>query len=197
MIKLILAITFSFIYQTPPEREINFGVFHKDHEIGHVKVTKEEKNGVSFYKVRSEVTYDTWFYDYHRISNINARFANQKLLYCESKVIEGGELEKHRETKNITSDKYKCSGNDGDSFHIDKDIPLISSLLYFNEPPDNASKVYSETLQKLLVLRVLDNNIYEIDFPGNELNRYFYSNGKLLKVVVKRRWFTIEFRRKS
>lgn len=197
MIKsIIISVVLASLFFVPGKQEINFGVYFRDNEIGQVKITKQKKDTITLYKVRSEVEYKSWLYDYTRISNIDASFSENGLVHSESKVFEDGNLEAHTRTIKEKMKTYKCSSQGDETYTLNKDIFISSAFLYFNEP-GNASKMFSETYQQLFDLKAIEKNAYEVDFPGSKTNRYYYDNGKLERVEVERRWFTIVFKRKS
>ncbi|CAN5594021.1 hypothetical protein BH10BAC2_BH10BAC2_21190 [soil metagenome] len=62
--------------------------------------------------------------------------------------------------------------------------------LYCTEPI-SIGKVYSDNYQKFLVIQTTEPHIYRIDVPDGSYNKYFYKDGKCIKVEIHQSLYTI------
>jgi len=71
-------------------------------------------------------------------------------------------------------------------------IKIVYNLmnLYCTEPV-GIGKVYSDNYQEFLVIKNLGSHVYRIDVPDGSYNKYFYTNGKCIKVEIHQSLYTI------
>lgn len=153
-----------------------YAVYYQSKKIGTLSASKLVKGKVINYALISDVKVNV-VKDYLIVEKINEEFKEDKLhSSTHTRHVNAVMKANNKAVRSGSSYKLSCDGKTTDS--LTQWILHTTLSLYFKEPADK-QMVYSQNYRKLIAIKKVRENVYELPLPNGKKAVYHYNAGKL------------------
>lgn len=164
-------------------------------EIGEITASLTEYLHTQTYEILSSVSFRILWKRYHRTTNNLVVYAGGSMETSYSRVYMNNDLEDSTAI-NQEHNNYHVFQYPHKSYILySTDLRFSTAKLYFQEP-EGIQEVYSERFLQYCRLEAQEDHRYKLYLPDGKVNYYTYEDNELVKVVIERTWFNLEFRKK-